>query len=75
MGLLLASGTYAQETVPSPAGVAEMERVIVTGSNIPTAARSWAKSSGHVSSGRHRKTGHPQCNGPADQFTAGDGHD
>jgi iron complex outermembrane recepter protein len=37
MGLLLPSGTYAQETVPSPGGVAEMERVIVTGSNIPTA--------------------------------------
>jgi len=37
MGLLLPSGIYAQETVPSPGGVAEMERVIVTGSNIPTA--------------------------------------
>src|SRR5262249_54195548 len=37
MGLLLPSGTYAQETLPSPGGVAEMERVIVTGSNIPTA--------------------------------------
>src|SRR5262245_52525052 len=36
MGLLLPSGTYAQETVPSPGGVAEMARVIVTGSNIPT---------------------------------------
>ena len=28
---------YAQESAPSPAGVAEMERVIVTGSNIPSA--------------------------------------
>ena len=37
MGLLLPSGIFAQETVPSPGGVAEMERVIVTGSNIPTA--------------------------------------
>src|SRR5205809_3996632 len=37
MGLLLPSGTYAQETLPSPGDVAEMERVIVTGSNIPTA--------------------------------------
>ena len=36
-GLLLASGIYAQESTPSPAGVAEMERVIVTGSNIPSA--------------------------------------
>ena len=37
MGLLLPSGTYAQVTVPSPGGVAEIERVIVTGSNIPSA--------------------------------------
>jgi len=38
MGLLLPSGLYAQETAPSPAlGVAEVERVIVTGSNIPSA--------------------------------------
>jgi len=37
MGLLLPFDTYAQEAVPSPGGVAEMERVIVTGSNIPTA--------------------------------------
>ncbi len=37
MGLLLPSGLYAQEPAPSPAGVAELERVIVTGSNIPTA--------------------------------------
>ena len=37
MGLLLPSGTCAQGTVPSPGGVAEMERVIITGSNIPTA--------------------------------------
>ena len=57
MGLLLATGTYAQETVPSPGGVAEIERVIVTGSNIPTAQEVGAKSGGHVSSGRHRKTG------------------
>ena len=33
MGLLLSSVIFAQET----AGVAEVERVIVTGSNIPTA--------------------------------------
>ena len=37
MGLLLASGIYAQESTPSAAGVAEAERVIVTGSNIPSA--------------------------------------
>jgi len=37
MGLLLSSATLAQEAVPSSAGVAEAERVIVTGSNIPTA--------------------------------------
>src|SRR6266699_5634860 len=38
MGLLLPSVTFGQETAPSPAaGVAEVERVIVTGSNIPTA--------------------------------------
>jgi iron complex outermembrane receptor protein len=36
-GLLLRCGTYAQETLPSPGVVAETERVIVTGSNIPTA--------------------------------------
>jgi len=35
--LLLASIALAQETSPVPAGVAEVERVIVTGSNIPTA--------------------------------------
>ncbi len=29
--------TLAQVTAPSPAGVAEVERVVVTGSNIPTA--------------------------------------
>jgi iron complex outermembrane receptor protein len=37
MGLLLAPGTLAQETASSSAGVAEVGRVIVTGSNIPTA--------------------------------------
>ena len=37
MGLLLSSVIFAQETPPSSAGVAEVERVIVTGSNIPTA--------------------------------------
>jgi iron complex outermembrane recepter protein len=35
--LLLPSIALAQATAPSSAGVAEMERVIVTGSNIPTA--------------------------------------
>ena len=38
MGLPVFSVVFAQQIVPSPAGVAEMERVIVTGSNIPTAA-------------------------------------
>src|SRR5438874_4710290 len=37
MRLLLPSVTSGQETAPSPAAVAEVERVIVTGSNIPTA--------------------------------------
>src|SRR5262245_21455321 len=37
MGLLLSSVTLAQEMAPSSAGVAEVERVIVTGSHIPTA--------------------------------------
>ena len=37
MGLLLSSVTLAQEAASSSAGVAEVERVIVTGSNIPTA--------------------------------------
>ena len=37
-GFAVTSGLYAQETAPSPGGVAEMERVIVTGLNIPTAA-------------------------------------
>src|SRR5207249_9512910 len=36
-GVLLPSGIYAQEGPSSATGVAEMERVIVTGSNIPTA--------------------------------------
>ena len=35
--LLLSSVAFAQQTAPSSAGVAEVERVIVTGSNIPTA--------------------------------------
>jgi hypothetical protein len=38
MRLFLPSVAVAQVTAPSPAGVAEVERVIVTGSNIPTAA-------------------------------------
>src|SRR6266516_4009304 len=37
MRLLLPSVALAQATAPSPAGVAEVERVVVTGSNIPTA--------------------------------------
>src|SRR5437588_12084789 len=37
MRLLLPSVALAQVTAPSPAGVAEVERVVVTGSNIPTA--------------------------------------
>jgi iron complex outermembrane receptor protein len=37
MGSLLYSGLDAQETAPSPTGVAQTERVIVTGSNIPIA--------------------------------------
>src|SRR5437660_3434732 len=37
MRLLLPSVALAQATAPSPAGIAEVERVIVTGSNIPTA--------------------------------------
>src|SRR5215467_10479511 len=37
MGLLLSSGVFAQQRAPPPTGVAEVERVIVTGSNIPSA--------------------------------------
>src|SRR5437588_12777573 len=37
MRLLLPSVALAQVAAPSPAGIAEVERVIVTGSNIPTA--------------------------------------
>src|SRR6266436_9047447 len=37
MRLYLPSVAVAQVTAPSPAGVAEVERVVVTGSNIPTA--------------------------------------
>jgi iron complex outermembrane recepter protein len=37
MCLLLPSVALAQTTAPSPAGVVEVERVIVTGSNIPSA--------------------------------------
>src|SRR5947208_3536714 len=37
MRLFLPSVALAQVTAPSPAGVAEVERVVVTGSNIPTA--------------------------------------
>ena len=35
--LFLPPVAVAQVTAPSPAGVAEVERVVVTGSNIPTA--------------------------------------
>ena len=37
MGLPASSVVFAQQIVPSTAGVAEVERVVVTGSNIPTA--------------------------------------
>src|SRR5947208_192979 len=37
MRLFLPSVAVAQVTAPSPAGIAEVERIIVTGSNIPTA--------------------------------------
>src|SRR5213596_3389399 len=37
MGLLLPSVALSQETASSSASAAEVERVIVTGSNIPTA--------------------------------------
>ncbi len=37
MRLFLPSVAVAQVTAPSPAGVVEVERVVVTGSNIPTA--------------------------------------
>ena len=37
MGLPSSSVVFAQQIVPSTAGVAEVERVVVTGSNIPTA--------------------------------------
>src|SRR5205809_1956766 len=37
MRLFLPSVALAQVTAPSPAGIAEVQRVIVTGSNIPTA--------------------------------------
>jgi len=37
MRLFLPSVAVAQVTAPSPAGIAEVERVVVTGSNIPTA--------------------------------------
>src|SRR5213594_1881437 len=37
MRLFLPSVAVGQVTAPSPAGIAEVERVIVTGSNIPTA--------------------------------------
>ena len=37
MGLPSSSVVLAQQIVPSTAGVAEVERVVVTGSNIPTA--------------------------------------
>jgi iron complex outermembrane recepter protein len=37
MGLLLSSRIFAQLPAPAAAGTAEVERVIVTGSNIPTA--------------------------------------
>jgi hypothetical protein len=37
MRLFLPSVAVAQVTAPSPAGIAEVERVVVTGSNIPMA--------------------------------------
>ena len=44
--------------------IAEVERVIVTGSNIPTAEETGPEPGGHVSASRHREVGHSQCNRP-----------
>ena len=60
------ANAFAQEAAAP--GVAEVERVIVTGSNIPTAEETGPEPSGHVSAGRHREIGHSQCTGPCKLF-------
>ena len=72
MGLLLPSVTFAQE---QSCRVAEVERVIVTGSNIPTAEEVGPNPVDTYRPADIEKLGIRNCHGPADQSAAGDGHD
>ena len=67
-GMFFVSATFAQEP-PAPAagtgpagGTAEVERVVVTGSNIPTAEETGPESGGYLPAAGHREAGHPQRN-------------
>ena len=73
---LLACSVSAQNPLPTPEipTEAEAERVIVTGSNIPT-AEEVAQTGGYLSPARHREIRRAQRNRLADQAAAGDGLD
>ena len=64
--------------MPPPSQItteAEVERVIVTGSNIPTAEEVGPNPVDTYRPARHREIGRPQRHGPAHQAAAGDGLD
>ena len=71
--LLCAASAFAQES--APLGTAEVERVIVTGSNIPTAEEVGPNPVDTYRPADLEKLGVRNCNGPADQSATGDGHD
>ena len=74
---LLACSVSAQNPLPTP-GIpteAEVERVIVTGSNIPTAEEVGPNPVDTYRPARHREIRRAQRNRLADQAAAGDGLD
>ena len=84
--LLLAANVFAQDVVsatlasPPPQQVgagatAEVERVIVTGSNIPDRGRDWPESRGYLSHGRYSEIGRLQRNRPGHEAATRDGLD
>ncbi len=76
-GMFFVSATFAQQP-PAPAagtapagGTAEVERVVVTGSNIPTAEETGPNPVDTYRPAGHRETGHPQRNRPDYLYPAG----
>ena len=75
--LIFASSASAQLAAPAvpdnpaaPAPQAEVERVIVTGSNIPTAEETGPEPGGYIPAAGHRETGYPQRHGPHYLYSA-----